>query len=1031
MLRRHSVKSKSDLERRKSTASVNSVRLEHLDPIQAQRDAEIAAREAFARAQGRASVDMPLFPTPHPASPQRSPGCIGDEPRASTASRERTQGSRNHCRQQSVRYVGNAVCTTRSSQKLAPGRRPPSVDDSNQTLRQPIETLGQSEDCPLQNVPILEGQPSISLGEPLLKPLAVPAGGLAEEYISALIAEDEYYTPEDDIASAPSSYRRLRRSRSMFMSGDADWRSIEDETPITRRSVSRLPRSQTCAIAVQDGKGEKLAPPTSRLRAPKSMSFIKARHSRAPSVSSRAETAQGGNATVLGPRAGSKHSIFFGSHNRTSEASIGGMRKSLRRTSSNYGTSPVQTSHGIPAARDSIRNKARKTSRALRAKLATFFSLSRNGANPTALPEQHIEAKTSDVSNPFNSLISFDSEQNQARPSGVERGSLRRVPSSLPSIRSVPSTHFARCSRGSVESTGDDQERKVSDDKSLTSWAHSGPSTLNSEQQREWGEWERHRLSVIKENGGHAPSPSLRRPHDMILFQPTKDNTAEEAKAPRPVVDSQRVYSALMKRLRDAQQIAHAPESQHAPVPEYVNPLRAVESFEEKLSRTAQASPLTIRAVPLEDDVYTDVASTHKGKDAQTFLFHNLGSASSSRSTLTNSGSYKPCPEPTAGGSRGLSPRLLPGEVPSKGRPLSDRGSAFFGSPTSHLFRTASPYRRALHRHMANEVAPAQPRVPVTEFSSSDNGTLVRTSDTKNSLCSQHSSRESASDVGNAMPYSESIYSCQTEEHGQKRLISPPSLSGASISQDPPVTYRPTQGHRVESSVSSVDWKAWLAANVAKLDPATSPTRPAEIRFALPTLPTLVQPGHVREPAQTHPDDTDVGLFASPLAHKPPQALAPLSTVELNISKISPRASCMKQLTPTQLCDPILAKNRNFRLVPTPPVPARSPMRAVAASPSSHCCSACPRVHEQNSIASSPGLTAAVERQFGAVRKHLPATPTRAGKENGEDYGWPSSGVLGSGKEAAVRGSKRIVDLFLSSHQQGLTPKGGSSRAFL
>jgi hypothetical protein len=44
MLRRRSLKSKSDLKRRKSTSSsTQGVLLEHLDPTLAQRDAHIAA----------------------------------------------------------------------------------------------------------------------------------------------------------------------------------------------------------------------------------------------------------------------------------------------------------------------------------------------------------------------------------------------------------------------------------------------------------------------------------------------------------------------------------------------------------------------------------------------------------------------------------------------------------------------------------------------------------------------------------------------------------------------------------------------------------------------------------------------------------------------------------------------------------------------------------------------------------------------------------------------------------------------------
>ncbi|KAK4032184.1 hypothetical protein C8A01DRAFT_41379, partial [Parachaetomium inaequale] len=101
-----------------------------------------------------------------------------------------------------------------------------------------------------------------------------------------------------------------------------------------------------------------------------------------------------------------------------------------------------------------------------------------------------------------------------------------------------------------MESLRSERDRNASDGSSLTSWAHSGPSTLTSQEQQQWREWEKQRLSVIRENGAHVPSPSIRRRVlGSGLFQPP-DGGTENPVAPRPMVDSQRIYSALVKRMQ-------------------------------------------------------------------------------------------------------------------------------------------------------------------------------------------------------------------------------------------------------------------------------------------------------------------------------------------------------------------------------------------------------------------------------------------------------------------------------------------------
>jgi hypothetical protein len=85
--------------------------------------------------------------------------------------------------------------------------------------------------------------------------------------------------------------------------------------------------------------------------------------------------------------------------------------------------------------------------------------------------------------------------------------------------------------------------------------------------------------------------------------------------------------------------------------------------------------------------------------------------------------------------------------------------------------------------------------------------------------------------------------------------------------------------------------------------------------------------------------------------------------------------------------------------------------------------------------ATSPGLTAAVEKQFGAVSK--PNTGKGENKENegaGDPYGLGRSGMLGSipsGSEQRSAKTKRMVDVFLSSRRKRFASGSDDSPAFL
>ncbi|KAK0633214.1 hypothetical protein B0T14DRAFT_418226 [Immersiella caudata] len=991
MRRRHSLKSKSDLSRRKSTSSVHGVHLEHINPAVAERDAHIAAFEAFTRARGRAAADMPLFPPTPDSSPRRH--------QANRDTPSQDANSDGLRRRQSVRFVGpfSVQGTTAPTSEALKIRNSGEMDgltakpgDDNDTGSSHSSVLGLTEVV----------TPALPPRRPPGRELpSIVLPGISARYIDALAAEDEYYTPEDDVASMPSSYRRLRRSRSMFTSEEQRMRRSQDssagflntKTPICRPSPSSANQRALHPLS-REVASPRAAPP---LRAPKSMSFLRNRRILPGSRTSRESTRyqldmdgpssdKNGEHKLLAtaqstPQLGGKPSSIFGSRTRRADPP---MRKSLRSGST---AGHIESENPGPAFRrdDGFKNKARKASKTLKTKLKSLFSMSRSEDSPPSIPVQHIDSQRTHASDDLYSVLGSE----VGRPHDSDWGSFHRVPSRLPALQTVPA-NIIHSNRGSLESLKSERERKISDDRSLTSWTNSGPSTLTSQQQQQWREWETQRLSIIRENGSHAPSPSMRRPAlGTQLFQNHSHALAESA-APIPTTDSQRIYSALMKRIQAIQEKnediieqrkrnfdfedsdTDCGASNRLPAGDVSCDTpraaqgRTVESHRppHDPSTTPTRSSRKINHGENQDDrnrrpQNCSALQDHLAESTQ-FEQGAIQGAMSSRyvcgfepGTGINSGPRMPSPDPFTS---------HPGEQTALSQELkafSDRGSAFFGSPTSHLFRTTSPYRRALKQSMDEDKARRKGSRGLQQRS--EHSIQICVSEGGDAFSNN-------ADYANDADYSESIYS--TDDRGAAESsgkVGPFSLTeGSHESLDSPPTYQPV-GCRADSSSSSIDWKTWLSANIAKLESSPpSPIKPSEIEFALPTMPKSFSGGHVRESAQTYEDYDGEVTTPEPPIHKPTLPTSPLATVEPNVVKLSPQQRSLKRATPP--AKGTLHEND----IPSgvPPIPPKSALRA-APSPLRH---AGPNIGYPvvPSISSSPGLSAAVQRQFGPVSRH-------------------------------------------------------------
>lgn len=1089
MLRRHSTKSKSDLQRRKSTNSFRSVPLEHIDAAVAQRDAQTAAMEAFSRAQGRQSAERALFPL-QPASANKENASPAALSRADSTTSLRSGHIRQGVeRRQSVRFVGpESGLQTRASRismrTAAPGppeipaRRPIHRSQSTQSISyMPRSVLRNSENLPLPDR-------TSSVGKTIVTPGAVK-NGLSQAYLQALSPDYEKYTPEDDIASMPSSYRRVRKTRSMLttrasMRESADGnafgsqRSSPHNTSTMAQKKQAIPGVLFPRYSFMKRRDNNAIPSTPKLRAPKSMSFLKSRRDR-PDRQSSIHTPSGDASPIFGAqetafrsRVLPKPPKLFGSKHREHQRE---MPKTLRDSSASVELPASGTAASLGRSRSaSLKNRARKVSTSLRSRFKNLFT--NRSEEEAKLPAQQIEAQRTHVS------VVVD--ENPWVPAGPdhdhyrERSSLSRVSTHIPSLHAIPSHERLHSRRGSIDSCESAAEQASDERSRVTSWASTDTNTVIAHRPQEATvEWEKQRLSIINEHGIQNPPPSSDCPViglQTILSQEELASTGLQSLRPGATVDSQRVYSALMKKMKETQQLAGIVEQQRKSS-DGSDPFRTLSpSSSIGSGDSSDAVTSTEMRVPRQQSFITK-------KQVDKYPSHETPVPEwedSSGVEIT---------QRFADDHRSLSPpiHLTPkGGGDAAARTITDRGSAFFGSPTSHLFRTTSPYRRSLQEAMraetkeASRQEPAEPNVETNAV-------------------------ENKPDSAARVAYSESNYSSDTLIHKTdarqgfpttQQLNVADSGEGTSFFEDIP-TYQPI-GDRHVSTASSLGWKTWLSADVAKLEP--SPTRvsgqPPEVEYRIPTMPRSFGHGHVREAAQTGSCEEDEDN-AKPPVRMPTSSTTPLSAINSNVVKLSPQQRSVMRTTTPHAADlhkdqvpAVLEGNdlalfyeddasNNFRKDAAGPEASplqkttlsqghkptgqpQTPIRGhpVRQSKSLAGLKSMSRIREPQtgsplppasstvrlmrksasklalnaaSAASSPGFTGVFERQFGSIGHHLDGQ--LAEKENqvphhdGEQKQCPDT-------KGHFRGSKAMVDLFLSSRRrEGVS--GGDATSFV
>ncbi|KAJ6781732.1 hypothetical protein PWT90_05229 [Aphanocladium album] len=553
-----------------------------------------------------------------------------------------------------------------------------------------------------------------------------------------------------------------------------------------------------------------------------------------------------------------------------------------------------------------------------------------------------------------------------------EETSMSRVKSYVPSPHSVASEHCLQARQGSVEVIEDGTQQTDGERSRVTSWTNSSTHTVVSSSLD--AEWEPQRLSVIDE-GGYAGS------------------TLERWRSSE---DEERVYSALVQRLDDM----HKQQNREST-------FRNASSTEvSDFGAHTKAAASTSEVIPSQSECNLVEVAAARDNDTESVRF-------------------------SSGGNSGVT------------------------SPAGHLFRTQSPFRRALQHSMriqerSSSIKPINVRylsslsaLSLPTRKSSPNG-----SEHDIHLSSAESIYSNLSNSPSKANISESPYNL--DEFDTVTLSSPEAGGETSAAEAMEKTHQ-----REVSNASSVEWKTWLSAKVSKLEECGQASKVLSEEQTWNPWSTM---GHVRENAEIAPNssplyasdadesvqDAHAGVLDIPAPpatqsivieddathhnhrsltydeNAPPEYHMSTENGEKNPKTVIRSVSSLPNVKPGDVCEAARRKSITpKKQTSSPSAPTESPSRARK----SYLNSGAP-----SSLKSSPGLSAAVRRQFGTVAT---GSPRRRSIRGGEDMAQGKTVrevasfedyKFRRGLDAQAMGSKRMVELFLNSRKKKRTP---------
>lgn len=621
----------------------------------------------------------------------------------------------------------------------------------------------------------------------------------SENYMRASPQKEKAFT-ESFVSSLPTSYRRLRKARSMFTSRDSRTATFANVTQQSKFQARSQPLGSHSDDAHQSGM------PNPRLH--RSFSFLRGEIDDLTSSSNNhasqdaaVKFARDQYFNQLKQQRLNEKPCISGSRNKRKAQKA--LRKTVRTGITNsFG--PSIGSSGIASAERSIKSgfghRARNLSLSLKNKLKRVFH--RPSDTEVVLPIQQLDASRAH----FGGCMSTNLGANQTshyNPS-LDSEVLRKANSLESLLENTPYFLDKDASVGSICSIQSDDENNGKS--RVTSWTDStAADTMTSSQLKE-----KKRLSIIQEHGGpHQPSATIRTFADLSdIFQKPVGNKSMGTRQ-GVSVDSQRVYSALQRRIVDNQRLAlsndNSPcketklENEGALMPEHQqrSPVAANNSMRgfmrqqgTRYSRLTIFKPLI--TITVDDAVQDFTLDFSHGKNQQEHF------EMPTKLTPQQIAEHSEC--------NNLTPK----------RPLREVKSAFFPSSMRIERRSTSPYRRIMDS--SSEVESSLKTdvesfiKPETEFTLTDQ--------------SSHNHMRSGSAIGSA-----SCYSRTSSGNTPKRNKSSLSLAMSDSSGEPGtaviITTRPRRCNRlfgpfVERRTSldqpDSDWQEWIASETAQLE---------------------------------------------------------------------------------------------------------------------------------------------------------------------------------------------------------------------
>ena len=620
---------------------------------------------------------------------------------------------------------------------------------------------------------------------------------------------------ESDMASMQSSYRKLRKAKSMFSPGRASPAVFSGDTLGHKRHFKRHSWQSNTASEEHFGV---LTP-----RLQRSHSFLRGVTDRI--TSSNRQYATHDAAIQLARDTYLQQLEEQRLKQQPSFLNIGKRRKSkkpFRKTVRSHSTISCGTAVASPLAsiegtKVSIGQKARSLSQTLKQRIQQVFKRSTNDQAP--VPAQHLNASHAHYRDYTKSPNGHINEYPSVPEPDAE---LVRLVSSRESKQHDVPVYVDKISRpGSIRSVSMHSDEDESNDRSrVTSWTNStAADTINTIPPM----LERKRLSIIKEDGGpYQPSSPSRKygcldDEHVKVRQSVWQKTADR-------LEAERVYSALQRKIdEDNRKAGFEHESKTGIYAEQHCLQRTMSTPTRTSSRCRGAA-----SAPIALDLETSIEPTYpRFQQDYTEVLKSL------------------TPQEIA--------EMNESGLPPSKRPLREVKSAFF-PPRMRIERSStSPFRRILKAR-----------------SEDDDSAQARANPDGQPISSSHVNLNTRP-RNESVAGSESIYSRSPGGHTMAAVGSFLSLPGSDSSYDAgtaivhrvdPAKHRafdrPLVGRRNSSADLSGTWRRFMADQVASLEKLPPSNEQLYDVFSLREY------GHKKEDAQIDGDDVSIGQQQPP-----------------------------------------------------------------------------------------------------------------------------------------------------------------------